>query len=218
VVLTVGRLQKRKGHDQLIRALASIRQSIPDVLYAIVGDGLERAALEELTAQEGLGRHLQFLGEVDDDQLVRCYQQCDLFALPNRQVEQDIEGFGMVLLEAQACGKPVLAGDSGGTAETMRIPETGQVVCCEGPLELAALVVRLLSDPERLARMGEAARLWVAEQFDWGRLSQEAARLFGPTACPPAVRDTVAAEGEMQCNESTCGRDLAVPHRPAAGR
>ena len=75
----------------------------------------------------------------------------------------------MVLLEAQACGKPVVAGASGGTAETMRIPETGRIVSCEGPHELAAVVVELLSDCERLARMGIAARQWVVERFRLGR-------------------------------------------------
>ena len=98
---------------------------------------------------------------------MECYQQCDLFVLPNRQVGQDIEGFGMVLLEAQACGKPVIAGASGGTAETMQPGETGYVVPCDQPDELAAMVAELLLDPDRRTRMGEAARSWVVEQFDW---------------------------------------------------
>jgi glycosyltransferase involved in cell wall biosynthesis len=144
VILTVGRLQKRKGHDQLILALPKIRQAIPDVLYSIVGEGEERSSLESLVAREGLGDHVQFVGHPNDEELVRCYQQCDLFVLPNRQVAKDIEGFGMVLLEAQACGKPVVAGASGGTAETMRIPETGHVVPCDTPEHLADLVVKLL--------------------------------------------------------------------------
>src|SRR5205814_3092690 len=120
-----------------------------------------------------------FLGELDDATLLCCYQQCDLFVLPNRQVGRDIEGFGIVLLEAQACGKAVVAGASGGTAETMRIPETGRVVPCEGPEELAALVIEMLSDGARLAHMGLAARRWVVEQFDWGALTRRAERLFG---------------------------------------
>jgi phosphatidyl-myo-inositol dimannoside synthase len=192
VILTAGRLQRRKGHDQMILALDTIRSAIPEVLYAIVGDGEERAALEGQVARGGLGDHVQFLGALADDELVRCYQQCDLFVLPNRQVGRDIEGFGMVLLEAQACGKPVVAGASGGTAETMRIPETGRIVSCEGPHELAAVVVELLSDCERLARMGMAARQWVVERFDWAVLGREAEQLFRCGAhpagtCPPPV-------------------------------
>ncbi|HEY7314591.1 MAG TPA: glycosyltransferase family 4 protein [Gemmataceae bacterium] len=183
VILTVGRLQKRKGHDVMIRALSAVRRAVPDVLYVVAGDGEERPALDALTASEGAVDHVQFLGEISDADLLSCYRQCDLFALPNRQVGQDIEGFGMVLLEAQACGKPVVAGASGGTAETMRIPETGRVVCCDGPDELAALVSDLLSDRRRLEQMGQAAREWVVSRFDWEVLTRQAEQLFrfGPS-------------------------------------
>ncbi|MHC4878863.1 MAG: glycosyltransferase family 4 protein, partial [Planctomycetota bacterium] len=124
VVLTVGRLQKRKGHDVMIQALPKIRESVPDILFAIIGDGEERAEIERLIAEHNVPDHVQVLGEVDDSTMISCYQQCDLFALPNRQVGRDIEGFGMVLVEAQSCARAVLAGASGGTRETMRIGET----------------------------------------------------------------------------------------------
>src|SRR5262249_26060423 len=88
-LLTVRRLQKRKGHDQMILALHAIRKSVPDVLYVIVGEGEEQIALRNLVAAEGLSSSVQFLGELDDESLVRCYQQCDLFVLPNRQVDKD---------------------------------------------------------------------------------------------------------------------------------
>ncbi|MCA9118276.1 MAG: glycosyltransferase family 4 protein, partial [Planctomycetaceae bacterium] len=161
VILTVGRLQQRKGQDQMIRALKQIRRSVPDVLYAVVGSGEDGERLRTLAEQEDVREHVRFHGEIADEQLIGCYQQCDLFALPNRRVGHDIEGFGMVLLEAQACGRPVLAGRSGGTAETMRIPETGVTVNCEGPDELAAAVQELLGDSDLLNRMGEAGRRWV---------------------------------------------------------
>jgi phosphatidyl-myo-inositol dimannoside synthase len=178
VLLTVGRLQKRKGHDMLIRALPHIRQVVPTVLYSIIGDGEEMPELRRLAAETGVAGIVQFQGEVSDHELLRCYQQCDLFVLPNREVDGDIEGFGMVLLEAQACGKAVLAGASGGTAETMKIGETGRVVNCDGPHELAAAIVELLADRENLCRMGEAAREWVAERFDWPMLTRQAAAIF----------------------------------------
>jgi phosphatidylinositol alpha-1,6-mannosyltransferase len=178
VILTVGRLQLRKGHDQMIRAISKIRAAVPRVLYAIAGDGEERTALDDLVAEQNLGDHVQFLGEIADDRLVQCYQQCDLFVLPNRQVGRDIEGFGMVLLEAQACGKPVIAGASGGTAETMQIPDTGLIVPCDGPDDLAAVVVELLREQGRRARMGAAARAWVVANFDWETLTRQAEELF----------------------------------------
>ena len=178
VVLTVGRLQERKGHDVMIEALATIREAIPNVLFAIVGGGEQRRRLEQLVVEHGVAEHVQFLGELDDATMIRCYQQCDLFALPNRQVGRDIEGFGMVLVEAQACGRPVLAGASGGTRETMDIGRTGVVVPCERADGLAAEVTRLLLDQNGLEEMGQAARLWVVEHLDWNALSRQAAELF----------------------------------------
>jgi phosphatidylinositol alpha-1,6-mannosyltransferase len=195
VVLTVGRLQRRKGQDTMIQALPAIRRAVPDVLHAIAGDGEERARLEALVDELDLRAHVQFLGECDDARLLECYQQCDLFVLANRRVGQDIEGFGMVLLEAQACGKPVLAGASGGTAETMSIPETGLVIDCTSPEPLAMAVIELLQDPVRRRRMGAAARRWVVEHFEWDSLALQAAEIFGisPAAdraefCPHSPR------------------------------
>jgi phosphatidylinositol alpha-1,6-mannosyltransferase len=188
VVLTVGRLQRRKGQDQLIRAVAQVvRRSVPDVLYAIVGEGAERERLASLIGEQGLQDSVVLMGELDDRQLLHCYQQCDLFALPNREIDGDIEGFGMVLLEAQACGKPVIAGASGGTSETMRVGESGLIVDCQDPIPLGELVAKLLQDPERLRRMGAAGRAWVASAFDWPALASEAQRLFEGLCDMPAA-------------------------------
>ncbi len=192
VVLTVGRLQKRKGHDMLIRALPAIRSQVPNVLYTIVGDGDEKARLHELAALEGVSDCVQFCGEVNDDELVHFYQQCELFALPNREVNGDFEGFGMVLVEAQACGKPVLAGASGGTAETLLQNETGLLVDCRHPELLAQTIIALAFDSERRKSMGAAARTWAVQSFDWESLVKQARQiLFAPdntkTSCPAIV-------------------------------
>jgi phosphatidylinositol alpha-1,6-mannosyltransferase len=176
--LTVGRLQQRKGHDHLIASLGQVRSHVPDVLYAIAGAGEERSRLEQLTIQLGLENHVQFLGEVADETLTKCYQQCDLFALPNRAVGHDLEGFGMVLLEAQACGKAVLAGDSGGTREALSAGKTGRVVDCDRPATLATALCEMLANRERLAEMGQAGRHWVEQRFDWKARFQEAVEIF----------------------------------------
>jgi len=89
--------------DQILRAQ-------PNLLYVIIGDGEQRAYLEQLIRERRLQDSVQLRINCDDEDLIHCYQQCDLFALPNREVNGDFEGFGMVLLEAQACGRPVLAG------------------------------------------------------------------------------------------------------------
>jgi phosphatidylinositol alpha-1,6-mannosyltransferase len=178
VILTVGRLQRRKGHDVMIEAVAKLRDRFPNLLYAIIGDGEERPRLGDIVKRLGAEGQVRFLGEVKDAELLHCYQQCDLFALPNRTVGKDVEGFGMVLLEAQACGRPVLAGASGGTAETLRPNETGVLVACDRPDEPAAALADLLADPDRLTRMGAAGRGWVAGKFDWSILAAEAKQTF----------------------------------------
>lgn len=194
VVLTVGRLQKRKGQDTMIRALPMIRERVSDVLYAVVGDGDRREHLRELAAELDVEKHVKFHGEPVDEELLRYYQQCDLFALPNRRIGGDIEGFGIVLLEAQACGKPVIAGASGGTAETMREGATGITINCDGPAELAERVSEILLDERRRTEMGRAAREWVATRFDWDALTREARGLFQElTESSPSADGAVAA-------------------------
>ena len=186
VILSVGALQKRKGQDMMIRALPIIRRRFPDVLYAIVGEGWERAYLDALVAENGVGDVVQFRGVPSDAELVQCYQQCDVFALPNRQVGWDFEGFGIVLLEAQACGKPVIAGLSGGTSETLDPSRSGMLVECETPEALADAVCGLFDDPLRGDTMGRHARDWVVRHFDWNVLRLDAERVF--TDLAPAAR------------------------------
>lgn len=174
VILTVGRLQERKGQDMLIRALPQIIESVPDALYAIVGNGADYERLEKLVLEHGVEQHVRFYRDLDDASMTECYQQCDLFVLPNRRVGNDIEGFGMVLLEAQACGKPVIAGDSGGTRETMQIGRTGEVIDCTIPERLAASLTSYMKDGEKLERMGHNGRKWVEDNFDWPVLADQA--------------------------------------------
>lgn len=198
VLLTVGRLQKRKGHDTVLRALPAVRAAVPGVLYAIIGRGEEEPHLKALAAECGVADAVQFLGGVSDDVMTRCYQQCDLFVLANRTVGVgDIEGFGMVLLEAQACGKAVVAGDSGGTAETMDAPHTGRVVNCDRAEPLAGVLTELLSDPAGLAEMGRRGRAWVEGRFDWPQVAERARQLFDrlPPGRATAEAPSPAARG-----------------------
>jgi phosphatidyl-myo-inositol dimannoside synthase len=182
VILTVGTLQKRKGQDTLIAALPAIQRAHPEVLYAMAGPGLERGYLEALARQHGVADAVQFRGDTDEAELIDCYQQCDLFALPNRQIGWDVEGFGIVLVEAQSCGKPVIAGRSGGTADTLVTGCTGEFVDEDSPDAVARAVARLLGDRPLAARMGAAARAWAVEQFDWRHLAERAGQLFSSDA------------------------------------
>jgi phosphatidylinositol alpha-1,6-mannosyltransferase len=184
VVLTVSRLQQRKGHDRMVEAVGHLRERFPSLLYAVVGDGEERSALEAQVRRQGLSAHVHFHGEVDESTLLRAYQQCDLFVLPNRAVGGDFEGFGMVLLEAQACGKAVIAGRAGGTPEALVEGETGLAVDCSRSDDLAAAVGELLADEPRRARMGAAARRRVERDFDFDVMAPAAATLLDLEAVP----------------------------------
>lgn len=188
VLLTVGRLQERKGHDSMIYALSSIQQKHPDVLYAIAGDGEQRQLLQRLVTRLNLEDHVLFLGEIQDHTLRQCYQECDIFVLPNRTIGRDVEGFGIVLIEAQACGKPVIAGRSGGTADALVTGKTGLLVDCqnvENPQDLTAAVCSLLENPEQRLNWGEAGRNLVETTFDWSMLAKQAERILLP---PPRHR------------------------------
>jgi phosphatidyl-myo-inositol dimannoside synthase len=178
VVLTVSRLQKRKGHDQMIAAVGILRCRFPRLLYAIVGDGEEGESLREQVRRNGLADHVRFHGALDDAGLVQAYQQCDLFVLPNRSDGIGFEGFGMVLLEAQACARAVVAGASGGTLEAVQHGETGLLVDCTRPEELADAVAALLSDTERRERMARHGRSWVERTFDFDAHAAQTARLL----------------------------------------
>ena len=111
--------------------------------------------------------------------MVRCYQHCTIFALPNRTDGSDIEGFGMVLAEAQSCGRPVLAGNSGGTRETMLVGESGVIADCTSPQSLADAVNGLLDNgTEALSEMGNIGRKHVVKQLDWSVHVEKAVKLF----------------------------------------
>ena len=178
VILTVSRLQKRKGHDILIQTMPALVEKFPDILYAVVGGGNQLPYLESLVKELKLEQHVMFMGKVNDDKMIECYQQCDLFVLPNRQVDRDVEGFGMVLLEAQASGKPVIAGDSGGTAETMVVDDTGFVVDCTSTGQLTEVLLKLLENKQLREEMGVKARSHIENNFDWRKLGEKAKQVF----------------------------------------
>lgn len=178
VCLTVGRLQRRKGHDKMIEAIPEIKKEIPNILYAIVGQGDNYPNLVAEVKKLGLEQHVQFLDEIEDEDLIRCYQQCDLFILPNRSDGNDIEGFGMVLVEAQAAGKPVIAGDSGGTAETMKVGKTGLVVDCTSPETIANAVISLRKELEQGAFQPDDCRQHVLQNLTWVKHTEKAKAVF----------------------------------------
>ena len=191
VFLSVGRLQRRKGHDAVIRALSAVRRGFPKVRYVIVGDGPERASLEEQARQAGVADITHFAGAVPEADLPRWYRAADVFVLPNRAEGVDFEGFGIVFLEAAASGLPVVGGRSGGVPETMIDGSTGWLVEGTDSGALAALMIELARSPERRARAGRAGRERAAAEFSWARAAKQVAEIDG--ALRRAVLRTAAA-------------------------
>lgn len=177
-LLTVTRLHAYKGVDTLITALPRIRQAIPDVRYLVVGDGPDRPRLEALAQAHGVAEHVCFRGYVPDEELPRVYHEADVFALLSREESGNIEGFGIVLLEAAASGLPTIVARSGGMPEAIRDGITGVSVPPNDVEAVAARAIELLQSPDKRRAMGEAGRRWVEEQMNWQRVSEDVYRLL----------------------------------------
>ncbi len=176
VVLSLGRLVERKGQDTVIRALRSVAEQIPTVHYAIGGSGPHRQALEELAQSEGLAERVEFLGFVTEAELGRCYAAADLFSMVSREIGAgEVEGFGIVYLEANAAGTAVLAGRSGGVEDAVADGESGLLVDPEDPDAVTEAIVHLLRDDALRRQLGAQGQARVCEEFDRRR---QAARLW----------------------------------------
>lgn len=146
-ILSVGRLIERKGFDRLIDAFALIAAEFPEVLLRIAGQGPEESALKAQAERTGLGDRIQFMGGVSDAELGELYRSCSFFAMPNRTLaDGDTEGFGLIFLEANACGKTVIGGRAGGATDAIVDGETGLLVDGQDPEAIAAALRRLLAD------------------------------------------------------------------------
>jgi len=180
VLLTVSRLTKRKGHDLVLRALALLRDR-EELHYVVVGSGEDRERLESIVEELGLAGRVSFAGRVDDAELPDYYRLCDIYVMPNREVLEStdsVEGFGISFIEANACGKPVIAGRSGGTDAAVVDGVTGYRVDPEDPEELAGRIRRLLDDPETAAEMGRRGRERVLAEFSWRERAGKLAGYF----------------------------------------
>jgi phosphatidylinositol alpha-1,6-mannosyltransferase len=169
LVSCVSRLVPRKGQDMIIRALAEVRRTIPDAAALIVGGGPIRARLEALARSAGVADAVVFTGEVPEDELAAHYAAADVFAMPcrSRYADLEVEGLGLVYLEAQACARPAITGDSGGAPEAVIPGETGVVVPGASWRPLASALTQLLGDPERARAMGKAGRAFVEREHRW---------------------------------------------------
>ena len=187
VILSVGNLVARKGHDMVIRALPRLLQKMRDVVYLIVGEGPYRSQLESLVASLGLRERVIFAGRVADENLPEVYALSDVFIMPSREHLDscDVEGFGMVFLEASACAKPTIAGRSGGIDDAVLDGVTGLLVNPLDVDDIAAALWIILSNRELAIQLGHRGRSRVVSDFAWPRIAGRVQQIL----------DSVVSEG-----------------------
>lgn len=167
VLLTIARLVPRKGQDFVIRALPRLKRDYPNLRYLIVGKGPDEQRLRTLARDAAVEDVVEFVGFVPDEMVNKYYNLADLVVMPNRNNQGDMEGFGMVFLEANAAGKPVIAGRSGGAGEAIADGETGLLVDSSSE-DAVYQGIRMLALNSRLrSQFGEAGRLRAVRDFDW---------------------------------------------------
>ena len=175
VLLTVALLVHRKGIDIVLLTLPSLLDRTPDLQYWIVGNGPERASLEQQAQELGVLHAVRFVGEVSDTELPEIYRRATAFVMPSRADYHagSVEGFGIVYLEASASGLPVVAARSRGAAEAVLENESGILVPPDDPPALAEALLRLLNNAEMRQRMGRAGRRWVENEMNWDRVGRQ---------------------------------------------
>ncbi len=176
-LLSVARLTRHKGIDMALQALARLCGSFPDLRYAVVGSGEEQEALETEARALGVADRVRFLTDVPDRDLPAIYNAAEIYLGVSRLLEQRVEGFGISLAEASACGLPVVAGRSGGIPAAVSDGETGLLVDAERAEAVAEAVARLLDDPGLRARLGAAGRRAVESHYNWDRVTRDLARI-----------------------------------------
>jgi phosphatidylinositol alpha-1,6-mannosyltransferase len=182
VVVCVSRLVPRKGQDVLVAAWPRVLARHPTAKLLLVGGGPSEGPLRRAVAARGVAGSVVLTGGVAAPDLPAHYAAGDVFAMPcrTRRGGLDVEGLGMVFLEAAACGKPVVAGTSGGAPETVREGVTGHVVDPRSPAAVAEALIGLLDDPQRARAMGAAGRRWVEERWSWSTIAATFDHLLDP--------------------------------------
>jgi phosphatidylinositol alpha-1,6-mannosyltransferase len=172
VLLTIARLVPRKGIDSVLAVLARVRASVPDVAYVVAGEGPDRERLEQLARREGVMDIVRFAGAIANDELPSWYSLGDVFVMPSRSDPPDVEGFGIVFLEAAACERPVVAARAGGVPDAVADGVSGMLVEPGDAEGLARALVELLRDSARRADLGRRARERVLSEFTWDRVAE----------------------------------------------
>ena len=171
VLGTLSRLVERKGLDLVLRALPRVLAEVPQAVYLVVGEGPDRPRLEALARELEVASSVRFAGEAEEDALAEWFRTCDVFVLPSREIPSSghVEGFGIVFLEAGACGRPVVGGRSGGVVEAVQEGISGRLVDPGDPQALGEVLLELLRNPEGARALGQAGRARTEREFTWER-------------------------------------------------
>ncbi len=169
VIISVGRLVHRKGQDSLIESMRAIVQEVPTAHLVLIGEGPYREHLQALVRKYALDEHISFIGRIQYVDLPRYMCIGDIFAMPSRSrfFGLEVEGLGIVYLEASACGLPVIAGASGGAPDAVIDGTTGVVVDGLDSAAIAVAAINLLNNPAQATLMGQAGRRWIVEKWRW---------------------------------------------------
>jgi len=174
VILSLSRLVERKGFDRVIEAMQGIKEELPEALYLIGGEGPDRQRLEGSVAELSLQDWVKFTGFVKEREKKYYYQMCEFLIMPSRQLpDGDVEGFGIVFLEANMHCKPVVGGKSGGIYDAVEDGVSGLLVDPEDPAAIAEVCLRFLQDKGLQQRLGQQGRERAEKHFSWDKLSQE---------------------------------------------
>jgi phosphatidylinositol alpha-1,6-mannosyltransferase len=171
LLLSVGRLSRRKGFDTVIQCMPALLAAGQDLHYAVIGIGEDRAYLERIADEAGVSDRVHLLGHVPMDDLPRWYNACDLFVLVNRDIAGDTEGFGLVFLEAAACGRVAVAGKAGGTGAAVVDGVSGLRVDGADSSAVTAVILRLLGDAGTMQTLAENALARVQQELTWERVA-----------------------------------------------
>jgi phosphatidyl-myo-inositol dimannoside synthase len=190
-LITVARLTRHKGIDTGLQVLAHLRDRYPDLAYVVIGSGGDLPALQGMAQNLGVADRVRFLTDVPDRDLPGIYNCAEIYLGLSRQMEGNVEGFGISLVEAGACGLPVVGGRSGGIPDAVREGETGLLVESERPVEASAAVRELLENRILARRLGSGGRRAVETYYNWNRVASEVARMgheVGKTPHPEVTR------------------------------
>ena len=179
ILLTVGRLVKRKGHEDVICALKDVLKVVPNLCYVIVGDGGYKQELFDLVEEEGLTDAVLFVGEVSDSEVAKWYRASTVCIMTSKELRGDVEGFGIVYLEANAFGKPVIASRSGGVEEAVMHGVTGIVVEPENIEQIKEELITLFTNSKLAADLGQRGNERVNKEFQWSVQAKKLESLLG---------------------------------------